>query len=42
VLVGGIGKLAATTIYMLAVNVFLAGVIGGAILGLVFSRVRDR
>jgi hypothetical protein len=38
----GIGNLAATTIYVLAVDVFLAGVIGGAILGLVFARVHDR
>jgi len=38
----GIGNLAATTIYVLAVDVFLAGVIGGAILGLVFERVHDR
>ena len=37
-----IGNLAATSIYVLAVDVFLSGVIGGAILGLVFSRVHDR
>jgi hypothetical protein len=37
-----IGSLAATTIYVLAVDVFLTGVIGGAILGLIFSRVHDR
>ena len=35
-------SLAATTIYVLAVDVFLSGVIGGAILGLIFSRVHDR
>ncbi len=37
-----IESLAATTIYVLAVDVFLSGVIGGAILGLVFARVHDR
>jgi hypothetical protein len=37
-----VGGLAATTIYVLAVDVFLSGVIGGAILGLIFSRVHDR
>ena len=37
-----IGNLAVTTIYVLAVDVFLSGVIGGAILGLIFSRVHDR
>jgi len=37
-----VGSLAATTIYVLAVDVFLSGVIGGAILGLLFSRVHDR
>lgn len=37
-----VGNLAATTIYVLAVDVFLSGVIGGAILGLVFARVQDR
>ena len=37
-----IENLAATTIYVLAVDVFLSGVIGGAILGLVFARVHDR
>ena len=38
----GIGNLAATTIYVVAVDVFLTGVIGGAILGLVFARVHDK
>jgi hypothetical protein len=37
-----VGKLAATTIYVLAVDVFLAGVIGGAVLGLIFAKVHDR
>jgi hypothetical protein len=37
-----IGSLEAATIYVLAVDVFLSGVIGGAILGLVFSLVHDR
>jgi hypothetical protein len=37
-----VGSLAATTIYVLVVDVFLSGVIGGAILGLIFSRVHDR
>ena len=37
-----IESLAATTIYVLAVDVFLSGVIGGAILGLIFARVHDR
>jgi hypothetical protein len=37
-----IGSLEATTIYVLAVDVFLSGVIGGAVLGLVFSLVHDR
>jgi hypothetical protein len=37
-----VGSLAANTIYVLAVDVFLSGVIGGAILGLIFSRVHDR
>jgi len=37
-----VGSLAATTIYVLAVDVFLSGVIGGAILGLIFSRVHDK
>ena len=39
---GTVGSLAATTIYVLAVDVFLSGVIGGAILGLIFSRVHDK
>jgi hypothetical protein len=39
---GAIENLAATAIYVLALDVFLAGVIGGAILGLVFARVHDR
>ena len=39
---GAIGSLAATTIYVLAIDVFLSGVIGGAILGLVFWRIHDR
>jgi hypothetical protein len=37
-----IGSLEAATIYVLAVDVFLSGVVGGAILGLVFSLVHDR
>jgi hypothetical protein len=37
-----VGSLAATTIYVLTVDVFLSGVIGGAILGLIFSRVHKR
>src|SRR5712664_3554507 len=37
-----VGSLTATTIYVLSVDVFLSGVIGGAILGLIFSRVHDR
>jgi|GEM_PF-1217729 hypothetical protein len=37
-----VGSLAATTIYVLVVDVFLSGVIGGAILGLIFSRVHGR
>ena len=37
-----IESLAAATIYVLAVDVFLSGVIGGAILGLIFARVHDR
>src|SRR5439155_26462133 len=32
----------AATIYVLAVDVFLSGVIGGAILGLIFARLDDR
>lgn len=35
-------SLAATAIYVLAVDVFLSGVLGGAVLGLVFARVHDR
>jgi uncharacterized protein DUF6789 len=35
-------SLAATAVYVLAVDVFLSGVIGGALLGLVFARVHDR
>ena len=35
-------NLAATTIYVLAVDVFLSGVIGGAILGLIFAKVQGR
>ena len=37
-----IESLAAATIYVLAVDVFLSGVIGGAILGLIFARLHDR
>ncbi|HEV2119278.1 MAG TPA: DUF6789 family protein [Candidatus Bathyarchaeia archaeon] len=37
-----IGSLEAATIYVIAVDVFLSGVIGGAILGLIFSLVHDR
>ncbi len=37
-----IGTLAAATVYILAVDVFLSGVIGGALLGLIFARVHDR
>ena len=37
-----IGGLAAATIYVLVVDVFLSGVIGGAILGLIYSLVHDR
>src|SRR5207245_11092131 len=37
-----IESVAAATIYVLAVDVFLAGVIGGAILGLIGARVNDR
>ena len=36
-----IGNLATTTIYVLAVDVFLAGVVGGAVLGLIFARVHE-
>jgi hypothetical protein len=36
------GGLAAATIYVLVVDVFLSGVIGGAILGLIYSLVHDR
>lgn len=35
-------SLAFTTIYVLAVDVFLSGVIGGALLGLVFAKVHGR
>lgn len=38
----GVGNLAAATVYVLVVDVFISGVIGGAILGLVFSLVHDR
>ena len=37
-----IGSLEAAAIYVLAVDVFLTGVVGGAILGLIFSKVHDR
>jgi len=37
-----IGSLEAAAIYVLAVDVFLTGVVGGAVLGLVFSKVHDR
>ena len=37
-----IGSLEAAAIYVLAVDVFLTGVLGGAILGLIFSKVHDR
>jgi hypothetical protein len=37
-----VGSLAASAIYVLAVDVFLTGVIGGAILGLIFAKVHDR
>jgi uncharacterized protein DUF6789 len=37
-----IGSLEAAAIYVLAVDVFLAGVVGGAVLGLIFSKVHDR
>ena len=39
---GAVENLAFTTVYVLAVDVFLSGVIGGAILGLIFARVHDR
>jgi hypothetical protein len=38
----GVGNLAAATVYVLVVDVFISGVIGGAILGLIFSLVHDR
>jgi len=37
-----IGSLEAAAIYVLAVDVFLTGVVGGAVLGLIFSKVHDR
>lgn len=37
-----VGSLEAATIYVLLADVFLAGVIGGAILGLIFSLVHER
>jgi len=37
-----IGSLEAAAIYVLAVDVFLTGLVGGAVLGLVFSKVHDR
>src|SRR6059036_2766676 len=37
-----IGSLEAASIYVLAVDVFLTGVVGGAVLGLIFSKVHDR
>ena len=36
------GSLEAAAIYVLAVDVFLTGVVGGAVLGLIFSKVHDR
>jgi hypothetical protein len=36
------GSLASATIYVLVVDVFLSGVIGGAIVGLIYSLVHDR
>ena len=38
---GALGGLAATTIYVLSVDAFLAGIIGGAILGLILASVHD-
>ena len=37
-----IGSLEAAAIYVLAVDVFLTGLVGGAVLGLIFSKVHDR
>ena len=37
-----IGSLEAAAIYVLAVDVFLTGVVGGAVLGLIFSKVQER
>jgi len=37
-----IGSLEAAAIYVVAVDVFLTGVVGGAVLGLIFSKVHDR
>ena len=37
-----IGSLEAAAIYVVAVDVFLTGLVGGAVLGLIFSKVHDR